>query len=65
MELHPHILQKNGISEFVVLSFEEYENLREQAELYEDLMLLRAAKNEERNAPTLTLAEARAAISQQ
>jgi PHD/YefM family antitoxin component YafN of YafNO toxin-antitoxin module len=59
MELHPQILQKNGKNEFVVLPYEEFEALRELAEDYEDLYDLREAKAQERNAPTLMLAEAR------
>jgi PHD/YefM family antitoxin component YafN of YafNO toxin-antitoxin module len=62
MELHPQILQKNGKNEFVVLPYEEFEAIRELIEDYEDLRDLREAKAEDENAPTLSLAEARAVL---
>jgi PHD/YefM family antitoxin component YafN of YafNO toxin-antitoxin module len=62
MELHPQILQKNGKNEFVVLPYEEFEAIRELIEDYEDLRDLREAKAGDADAPTLTLAEARALL---
>lgn len=46
IELHPEILKKNG-SEFVVLPFDEYTALQELLADYQDLLELRAAKQEE------------------
>ena len=44
-------------AEFVVLSIEEYQSLREHLEDMEDLLDLRSAKAEEWNAPTVMLTE--------
>jgi PHD/YefM family antitoxin component YafN of YafNO toxin-antitoxin module len=62
MNLHPQVIQKNGINEFVVLPYQEYERLRELAEDYEDLRDLREAIDKERTAPSLSLAEVRHAL---
>lgn len=48
MELHPIYLEKDGRTEFVVLSIEEYQSLRDHLEDMEDLLDLRNAKAEER-----------------
>jgi PHD/YefM family antitoxin component YafN of YafNO toxin-antitoxin module len=45
MKLHPQLIKKQGKSEFVVLSIEEYEALTGLAEDYEDLRDLREEKN--------------------
>ncbi|MBW4493576.1 MAG: type II toxin-antitoxin system Phd/YefM family antitoxin [Oscillatoria princeps RMCB-10] len=56
-ELHPEFLTKNGQKEFVVLTYEEYLALQEFLADIEDLMDLRAAKQEEGDAPSVSLAE--------
>lgn len=56
-ELHAEILSKNGRKEFAVLPYEEYIALQEWLADIEDLLDLRSAKNSERDAPTVTLAE--------
>ncbi|MBC8485199.1 type II toxin-antitoxin system Phd/YefM family antitoxin [bacterium] len=57
--LKPNILEKDGKKEFVVLSYEEYLQVQEELENYEDLKELRKAKTKESDAPTIPLAEAR------
>jgi PHD/YefM family antitoxin component YafN of YafNO toxin-antitoxin module len=59
IELHPQILKKDGKKEFVVLPFEEFVRIEEELTDYEDLQILRAAKQEEGAAETLTLTEVR------
>lgn len=56
-ELHPEILTKNGKKEFAVLPYEEFLALQEWLEDLEDLVDLRAAKDSEHSAFTVTLAE--------
>ncbi|HEY0322560.1 MAG TPA: hypothetical protein VGC66_16515 [Pyrinomonadaceae bacterium] len=56
-ELHPEILTKNGRKEFAVLTYEEFMALQEWIADVEDLLDLRAAKDTEHDAPTLSLAE--------
>lgn len=56
-ELHPEILTKNGRKEFAVLPYEEFLALQEWLEDIEDLIELRAAKELERNAQTVSLSE--------
>jgi len=57
--IHPKILEKNGVKEFVVISFEEFQKLQDELQDYEDLKLLRKAKYEEHDISGMTLAEAR------
>ncbi len=56
-ELHPEILTKNGRKEFAVLPYEEFLALQEWLADIEDLLDLRAAKDMERNAPTISFTE--------
>jgi hypothetical protein len=56
-ELHPEILTKNGRKEFAVLPYEEFLALQEWLADVEDLLALRAAKEAEQDAPTVSLAE--------
>ena len=57
--LHPEILSKNGKKEFVVLPYEEFLALQELLDDVEDLLELRAAKREDDDEPTLSLADAK------
>ncbi len=57
IELHPKVLKKNGKKEFVVLPYEEYAALEEMLADYEDLLDLRAAKRQESDQPSLSIAE--------
>ncbi|HEX8651789.1 MAG TPA: hypothetical protein VF708_13195 [Pyrinomonadaceae bacterium] len=56
-DLHPEILTKNGRKEFAVLPYEEFIALQEWLADVEDLLDLRAAKDEENDAPTVSLAD--------
>ncbi len=57
MTLHPQIIEKEGKKEFVVLPYEEFVQLQEEIEDYEDLKDLRCAKDTEGSVPTVSLAE--------
>jgi hypothetical protein len=57
LNLHPEVLRKNGKEEFVVLPYEEYLALQEFLAEVEDLLVLREAKQEEAQEPTVSLAE--------
>jgi hypothetical protein len=59
VQLHPSFLEKNGKTEFVVLPFEEFENLKRYLEDLEDLLDLRKAIQEEGDSPALSVREAR------
>jgi PHD/YefM family antitoxin component YafN of YafNO toxin-antitoxin module len=54
-DIHPNILEHNGQKAFVILPYEEFLEMEEELEQYEDLKLLREAKTEEADAPTLSL----------
>jgi hypothetical protein len=56
-ELHPEILTKNGRKEFAGLPYEEYIALQDWLADIEDLLDLRAAKDAEQDAPTVSLTE--------
>jgi hypothetical protein len=56
-ELHPEILTKNGRKEFAILPYEEYLALQEWLADIEDLLDLRAAKEAEHDAPSVSLTE--------
>jgi hypothetical protein len=57
LKLHPEILSKRGKKEFVVLPYEEFQELAELLADAQDLLDLRAAKRIERKAPTVGLSE--------
>ncbi|MFX0197597.1 MAG: type II toxin-antitoxin system Phd/YefM family antitoxin [Candidatus Hodarchaeota archaeon] len=59
MDLNPQVLEKDGKKEFVVLSYEEFLKIQEEIENYEDLRILREAKQKEGNAPTISLQDAK------
>jgi PHD/YefM family antitoxin component YafN of YafNO toxin-antitoxin module len=64
MMLHPQIIEKEGKKEFVLLPYEEFLQLQEQLEDYEDLKDLRCAKDEERDASTTPLSEVKKTLQQ-
>lgn len=57
IKLNPQFLSKNGKKEFVVLTYEEFQALEELLADIEDLMDLRAAKQEEGDMPGVPLEE--------
>ncbi len=58
--IHPSILEKDGVKEFAVLPYKEFLEIREELEDYEDLKLLRQAKLEEADSPSISLRAAKA-----
>lgn len=59
LTLHPNILEKDGKKAFAVLPYEEFQNVQEELDQYEDLKDLRAAKSREANAPVESLSSVR------
>jgi hypothetical protein len=57
IELHPEVLKKNGVNEFVVLPYDEFVTLQQLLADAQDLVDLRAAAAEEKHAPTISLEE--------
>jgi hypothetical protein len=55
MELHPHIIEKEGKKEFVVLPYEEFMLLEEAMSDYEVLKDLREEKEKSKNQPSVSL----------
>ncbi|MCC3472759.1 MULTISPECIES: type II toxin-antitoxin system Phd/YefM family antitoxin [unclassified Microcoleus] len=55
--LHPEFITKNGKKEFAVILYEKFEALQELIADIEDLIDLRAAKEENVNQPYMPLAE--------
>jgi hypothetical protein len=51
------IIKKEGKKEFVVLPYEEFLKIQEQLLEYEDLRVLRKAKKQEQDSPTISLRE--------
>jgi hypothetical protein len=58
IELHPEILERDGKKQFVILTYEEFEAIEQALAEAEDLVALRAAKNEEQDAPGMPLDQA-------
>ena len=59
VKLHPNILELEGKKAFAVLPYEEFLQIQEELENYEDLKELRTAKVREADTTTISLAEAR------
>ncbi len=55
--LHPQFITKNGKKEFAVIPYEEFAALKGFIADMEDLLNLRAAKEEDANRPPVALAE--------
>jgi len=55
--LHAQIIRKNGKKEYAILPYEEFLKVREEIDNYEDLRCLREAKEAEKDAPTIGMAE--------
>ncbi len=53
--LHPEFLTKDGKKEFVVLSYEEFVAIQELIEDAEDVLDLRATKQEEKSKCSVSL----------
>ena len=59
MELHPQVIEKNGKKEFVILPYDDFLKIQEELESYDDLRMLREAKEKEGNSSTISLKEAK------
>ena len=59
ISINPQILEKDGKKEFVVLPYEDFLRIQEELESYDDLRILREAKKEEKDAPSVSLEEAK------
>jgi hypothetical protein len=59
IKLHPNILEKDGKKEFAVLLFEEFLQIQNELQDFEDLKDLREAKEKEGNVAGSSLSEAR------
>lgn len=57
--LHLNILEQNGKKQFAVIPYEEFLKIQEELSDYEDLKELRQAKKMEKNAPTVSLEDAK------
>ena len=57
--IHPNILEKNGKKEFAILPYNEFVKMQNELEDYNDLKLLRQAKDEEKNSPVISFAKAK------
>ncbi len=57
LKLKPEIWSKDGKKQFVVLSYEQYEAIRERLEDAEDARLLQESRKRQAGAPTISLAE--------
>jgi len=55
LTLHPNILEQEGKKAFAVLPYDEFVQIQEKLNDYEDIKELRAAKALEHNAPTTSL----------
>lgn len=59
IDLHPNILEKDGKKMFVVLPFDEFVQIQEALQDFQDLKDLREAKGKEMDVAGLNLSEAR------
>ncbi len=59
IRLNPEFIKKNGKPEFVVLPYEEFLLVQELLADLEDLHDLRQAKMDEKDEPTVSLADAK------
>ena len=59
ISINPQVLEKNGKKEFAILPYEDFLKMQEELECYNDLRILREAKQEEQNASSVSLEEAK------
>ncbi len=63
VSLRAQIIKKNGKKEYAVIPYEEFLRVQEELEDYEDLRCLREAKEAEKEAPTIGMAELKKKIA--
>lgn len=61
--LHAQIIKKNGKKEYAVLPYEEFLKVQEELDDYQDIRSLREAKEAEKDAPTIGMAELKKKIA--
>jgi len=59
IELHPNILENNGVKQFAVLPYDEFIKINELLNDYQDLKDLRKAVTKEKDIPGISLSEAK------
>ena len=59
ISINPQVLEKNGKKEFAILPYEDFLKMQEELECYNDLRILREAKQEEQNASRVSFEEAK------
>lgn len=57
MDINPQVIKKKGKKEFVILPYEDFLKIQEELDNYEDLRILREAKEKEGSAPAVSLKE--------
>jgi hypothetical protein len=57
MTLHPEYITRGGKKEYAVLPYEEFLALQEEIEQAEDILALREARQENGNAPGISMSE--------
>ena len=60
--LRAQIIRRNGKKEYAIIPYEEFLKVQEELEEFEDLRCLRAAKEAEKDSPTMGLTELREKI---
>ena len=59
LTLHPNVLEQDGKKQFVILPYSEFIEIQELLQDFYDLKDLREAREQEKDAPTLSLEEAK------
>ncbi|MDL1988071.1 MAG: type II toxin-antitoxin system Phd/YefM family antitoxin [Deltaproteobacteria bacterium] len=59
ISINPQVLEKNGKKEFAILPYEDFLKMQEELECYNNLRILREAKQEEQNASSVSFEEAK------
>ena len=63
ISIKPQILEKNGKKEFAILPYKDFLKLQEELACYDDLRILREAKKEEQNVPSVSFEEAKSILN--
>ena len=63
ISISPQILEKNGKKEFAILTYEDFLKMQEELACYDDLRILREAKKEEQNAPSVSFEETKSILN--
>ncbi len=59
LTLHPNILEKDGVKQFVILQFDEFKKIKNELLDFEDLKDLRKAKLKEKDVAGKSLLDAK------